>query len=219
MGPPLLCISLCSAGDYPNDADKFRSVAVTYPDGNFLVLPARGNNVRIIHHCFVHGEPGSPPVVVGISRARKTSLFKTMNVNHAVIPVAEPRATRRGKNVVSFLPSMKEFLGCESASDFKSLTIHKEDLPASHLWGRAQSFWLHRMIFEITGGNSTQQAANLALAVMQELSGSLAPEEETESESRAKEVHDLLLFLWAVKKSWTSKVGLTDPPNLELFDS
>jgi hypothetical protein len=75
------------------------------------------------------------------------------------------------------------------------------------------------MIFEIAEGNSTQRAASLALVIMKELSGSLASEEEMEAESQAKEVHNLLLFLWAVKKSWTSKVGLTDPPDSELFDS
>jgi hypothetical protein len=75
------------------------------------------------------------------------------------------------------------------------------------------------MIFEITEGNLMLGAASLALAVIQELSGSLAPEEEMEAEGQAKEVHNLLLFLGAVKKSWTSKVGLTDPPYSKLFDS
>jgi hypothetical protein len=107
-------------GDYANGADKSKSAVATYPDGNFLVLPAGGNNVRILHHCFVYGEPGSPSVVVGISGTRRTSPFKTIHITHAVIPVAEPRATRGGRNVVTFLPSMEEFLGCENASDFES---------------------------------------------------------------------------------------------------
>jgi hypothetical protein len=43
---------------------------------------------------------------------------------------------------------------------------------------------------------------------MQELSGSLAAEEVIGANKRAKEVHNLLLFLWAVKKSCTMKVSL-----------
>jgi hypothetical protein len=53
---------------------------------------------------------------------------------------------------------------------------------------------------------------------MQELSGSLATDEEMDAHKRAKEVHNLL-FLWAVEKSLTTKVALGDPPGSELFDN
>jgi hypothetical protein len=71
--------------NYVNDSERFKSIVATYPDGNFLVLLAGGFNVRIIHHCFVKGDPGSPTVVVGISGMRRTSPVKTINSNHAVI--------------------------------------------------------------------------------------------------------------------------------------
>jgi hypothetical protein len=170
--------------------------------------------VRIIHHCFVHGDPRSPTVVVGISGMRRTSPFKTINSNQAMTPFAKPRATRGGGNDISFLPSMGEFLGCcENASDFKDLTPTKGDFPASQLWRQAQSFWLHPLIFEIAEGSPRQRAANLALAVIEALSGNLASKEEMRAEDRAKEVHNILMFLWAVEKSLTTKVTLGDPPD------
>jgi hypothetical protein len=110
-------------------------------------------------------------------------------------------------------------LGCENPKYFETLTPEDKDFPASILWEQAQSFWLHPLVFEVTDGNAPIRAADLALAVMQELAGSLAPDEEMDANKRAKEVHNLLLFLWAVKKSLTSKVGLADPPNSELLDN
>jgi hypothetical protein len=195
-----------------NDLERFKSIVATYYDENFLVLPAGGSNVRIIHRCFVHGDPGSPTVVVGISGVRRTSPFKTINSNQAVTPFAKPRATRGGGNDIFFVPSMEEFLGCENFSDFKDLTPTEGEFPASPLWGQAQSFWLHPLIFEIAEGSPTQRAANLALAIIEALSGNLASKEEMQAEDRGKEVHNLLLFLWAVEKSLTTKVTLGDPP-------
>jgi hypothetical protein len=159
--------------------------------------------------------PGSTTVVVGISGTRRTSPFKTGNIAHAVSLIAKPRATRGGGNDISFLPSINEFLGCENPKDFEALSSEDEDFPTSILWELTQSFWLHPLVFQIADGNSPIRAADLALAVMQELSGSLATDEEMDANKRAKEVHNLLLSLWAVEKSLTTKVALGDPPSAQ----
>jgi hypothetical protein len=204
--------------DYANDTNKFKSCVASYPDGNFLALPAGGNSVRIIHHCFVHGDPGQQPTVVGILGTRRTSPFKTVNSIQAVALITKPRSTRGGGNNISFLPSIEEFMNCDVADDFGNLTPEGKKFPASNLWSKAQSFWLHPAIFEIADGNSPHRAADLALTVIREISGSLAADDESDTDSREKEVYNLLLFLWAVEKSCTTKVTLGDPPSLELFD-
>jgi hypothetical protein len=71
-------------GDYAKDSEKFKAMVASYSDRNFLLVPAGGNKVRIIHYCFIHGDPRSPTVVVGISGTRRTSQFKTVNVAYAV---------------------------------------------------------------------------------------------------------------------------------------
>jgi hypothetical protein len=48
-------------GDYAKDSEKFKSVVASYSDGKLLLVPAGGNKVRIIHHCFVHKDPGYGP--------------------------------------------------------------------------------------------------------------------------------------------------------------
>jgi hypothetical protein len=135
-------------GDYAENSEKFKSMVASYSDGNFLLIPARGNKVRIIHHCFVQGDPGGTTVVVGISGMRRTSPFKTVNVAHAVALITKPRATRGGGNDISFLPSVDEFLGCENPKDFETLTPEDKDFPASILREQAQSFWLHPLVLE-----------------------------------------------------------------------
>jgi hypothetical protein len=80
-------------GNYAKNSEKFESMVASYSDGNFLLIPAGGNKVRIIHHCFVHGDPGGTTVVVGISGTRRTSPFKIVKVGHAVSLNTKPRAT------------------------------------------------------------------------------------------------------------------------------
>jgi hypothetical protein len=60
------------------------------------------------------------------------------------------------------------------------------------------------------------RAADLALAIIKSLSDS---KKETQAVDRANETHNLLLFLWAVEKSLTTKVTLGDPPDSEIFDN
>jgi hypothetical protein len=78
--------------DHANDKNKFKTTAATwYPYGNFLIIPSRGQNIRIVYHCFVHGDPGSPPVVVGISGTRRMLPFKMINSSqHAVALITRP---------------------------------------------------------------------------------------------------------------------------------
>jgi hypothetical protein len=151
--------------------------------------------------------------VVGILGTRKTSPFKTVNSTQAVALITKPRSTRGGGKNISFLPSIEEFMNCDVVDeDFGNLTQEGKKFPASDLWSKAQSLWLHPMIFEITERNLSHKAADLALTVVQEISGSLAANDESETYSRAQEVYNLLLFLWAVEKSCTTKVTLGDPP-------
>ncbi len=42
---------------YINHPEAFKDVVEAFPDGNFVLIPARGNLVRCIHHCFVFQEP------------------------------------------------------------------------------------------------------------------------------------------------------------------
>jgi hypothetical protein len=65
-----------------------------YSYENFILVPVGTNQVRCIHSCFVFGELGKASKVAGLLGYRRTSPFKTLNIEHAVKPFSGPRTTR-----------------------------------------------------------------------------------------------------------------------------
>jgi hypothetical protein len=181
--------------------------------GNFILIPAGNNQVKCIHSCFVFGELGGPTNVIGILGSRRSSPFKTLNVDHAVKTFIEPRSTRFSEGEEVWVPTMEEFMECQNAEEFKNLTSFEEESPAVDLWNRAQTFWVHPKVFKLLDANNSQRAGQLAIEIMIALdTGAL----EDVSPERA---HYLMLFLWAVENLRATKVSITDAPTSELFDN
>jgi hypothetical protein len=145
----------------------------------------------------------------------RTSPFKTLNVEHAVKPFSGRRSTRASeeKGDEAWIPTMEEFMECNTIEGFKNLRSAEEDFPAVNFWVRAQSFWVHPKIFELLDANNPQGAGKLAIEIMTEL------DSETLDEAPPEQIHHLILFLWAVENLHATKVSLTDAPTSELFDN
>ena len=79
---------------YVNDPTVFIDTVDCLEGENFLLIPAGGNKVSLVHNCFsaVVDQPG--PSVFGILGIRKTSPFKKINVGNAVAHRSPPRITR-----------------------------------------------------------------------------------------------------------------------------
>jgi hypothetical protein len=214
----LVQADLSSLDDLPRSyAGKpavFKESILEHSPGNFILIPCGANLVTCVHSCFVFGEPGEPSIVVGILGTRRSSPFKTINVDHAVRPLSEPRTTRASeKQDELWTPTMEEFMECTNVGEFKDLDSGEEEFPAVDLWVRAQTFWLHPRVFDIVDANGPQKAGKLALDIMAALdTGSLA-------QVSPEQTHRLILFLWAVENLHSTKVALTDAPNSELFDN
>jgi hypothetical protein len=186
-----------------------------YSYKNFILVPVGTNQVRCIHSCFVFGELGKASKVVGILGYRRTSPFKTLNIEHAVKPFSRPRTTRASEEKCdeAWIPTMEEFMECTIVGGFKNLRSEEEDFPATNLWVRAQSFWVHPKIFELLKANNPKGAGKLAIEVMTAL------DSETLDEAPPEQIHQLMLFLWAVENLNTTKFSLTDASTSELFDN
>jgi hypothetical protein len=53
--------------------------------GNFILIPVGTNKVRCIHSCFLFSELEKDPLqVIGILGSRRTSPFKSLNIDQAV---------------------------------------------------------------------------------------------------------------------------------------
>jgi hypothetical protein len=213
--------------DYVNRPDAFKNVVESYPEGNFIIIPAGGNLVRCIHHCFVFDEPGGTSHVIGISGSRRSSPFKSLNIESLVKPLLEPRARRNSEQDggESWAPTMIEFFSCRNADEFKDIIAKEKEEPTTDLWTRAQSFWIHPSTFETLDANKPQRAGDIAMLVLKgaadrvtDLNEEMEDDEEVIPREPEKEAHQLILFLWAIENLRSSKAPLTDAPTSELFD-
>jgi hypothetical protein len=157
--------------------------------------------------------------VVGILGSRRTSPFKSLNIDQAVKRLLGPKTTRTSdpSRDEGWLPTMEEFIGCANADEFKNLVSEEQEFPASELWERAQSFWIHPKIFEILDenldANKPQRAGKIAIEVMKAVSA------YSDNEELPEQIHQLMLFLWSIENLRASKVSTTDAPSSELFDN
>jgi hypothetical protein len=122
--------------EYVGKPTIFKDNMAQYLYGNFILVPVGTDQVRCIHSCFVFGELGKPSNVVGILGSRRTSPFKTLNIEHAVRPFSGPRTTRASeeKGDEAWIPTMEEFMECTTVGGFKNLCSAEEDFPATDLW-------------------------------------------------------------------------------------
>jgi hypothetical protein len=201
--------------EYIGKPAVFKENVAQYPYGNFILVPVRTNQVRCIHSCFVFGELGKPSKVVGILGSWRTSPFKTINVDHAVKPLSGRRTTRASeeKGDETWVPTMEEFMECNTVEGFKNLRTAEEEFPSVDFWDRVQSLWVHPKIFGILDANRPQGAGRLAIEIMEALDSEILAHTPTE------QAHQIMLFLWAVENLHTTKVSLTDAPTSELFDN
>jgi hypothetical protein len=127
---------------YAGKPTAFKENILKHSPGNFILIPFGVNLVTCVHSCFVFGEPGEPSTVVGILGTRRSSPFKTINVDHAIRALSEPRTTRASeKQDKLWMPTMEEFMACANVDEFKNLDSKEEEFPAVDLWVRAQTFW------------------------------------------------------------------------------
>jgi hypothetical protein len=126
--------------EYAGKPEVFKECIVQYQHEHIILISAGNDLVRCLHSCFVFEESDKPTEVVGILGMRRSSPFKTLNVDHAVKRFAEPRTTRSGSGSKAFIPSMEEFLECEDEVEFKNLTSEDEEsVSTSDLWKRSQT--------------------------------------------------------------------------------
>ena len=116
---------------YVNRPESFKATVDAYPNGNFLLIPAGGNLVRCIHHCFIFKEFEKQDSVVGISGSRRSSPFKRPNIDRVVRKLTEPRTSRNSKSPGDelWVPGIDDFLRCDHAEEFKNtVAVEKENL-------------------------------------------------------------------------------------------
>ena len=221
--------SLASAAlfAFVDDPFAFLKLIDLVEDEYFLLLPAGGNRVNLVHNCFKASmdNPDDAAHVFGILGSRRSSPFKCINVGQAVRHQEPPRATRSEERKETLAPSMREFAKCKNADEFRdSVSEPGEGGYSNEALGKfPSSCFVHRSVFEAFGKEGSMRAGELAMRSIK--SQNLAQENEVdpikkeEEGGYSKKGENLLLFLWSVENHRMSKVSLKDPPDNDIFDS
>jgi hypothetical protein len=208
--------------EYVGRPDKFKKVVeFNSDDENFLLLPAGGNRVSIVHSCFNLVNENKQNEIFGIFGTRSTSPFKRVSVEQAVRPLLAPRVTRKSKGGRdNWLAPVEEFLECMSADEFRDLVAKEEGYPAAELWKYPQSCFVHPLVFEAFGNDSTKRAGDLALEIMRTLPEETGSDFGEGDNDRSPDHHaqQILLFLWAIENLHATKVNLGEAPDSDKFD-
>ena len=210
-----------SSGYLENESRFMLDVANS--DGiNFILLPEGRGYVRLFHQCITHRAnlPGREPVVVGLFGSRATSPFRQIQTAAAVMKMNVP-ATRTATE--GRIPGPEAFLGVETATDFSSLTGHAgaEDEPGdpavSTLASRPGTFWMHPYLYRELRGVDRAKASELATRIITIVKS--LQEDADDDNTLAEQVHQLLIYLWAVDRGYAPVVSLLDLPNSTSLDN
>ena len=120
-------------------------------------------------------------------------------------------------------PECRRLHGLPGARRVKKPHRYPWEAPADARWERAQSFFVHPMIFGEFRMGDPERAAIVAMRIIDHYPDKtpLADSDGEESNTAwrsPKALHEILLHLWAIENGRATKVHLSDPPNSEVFD-
>jgi hypothetical protein len=209
---PFACVS---------DPAAFSRLINLLEDEHFLLPPAGGNRVNLVHSCFkatASTDEGS--LVFGILGSRRSSPFKRANVRQAVMHQASPGVTRSEGRKDNLAPSMKDFAKCACAADSRDTVAapEGENSQPDEILGRLpSSCFVHRSVFEIFGNEGSMRAGELAMRALDNFAKNCEEESEEEEEDGDPEKRTQhMLFLWSVENLGMTKVNLSDPPDNDI---
>ncbi len=207
-----------------DDPLSFTNLVALLEDEYFLLLPAGGNRVNLVHSCFKATVDEEGSSVFGILGSRRSSPFKRVNVGQAAKGKASPGVTRSEEGKEASIPSWKDLAKCKTPDEFRDSSAasgRADGPPGEGLENLPSACFVHRSIFDIFGNEGSMRAGDLATKAMENFSGSAEGELEEdgeEEEGDPKKRYQLLLFLWAVENLRMGKVGLSDPQDNDIFD-
>jgi hypothetical protein len=216
--------SLGSSGPFAfvNDPLAFSMLIGLLEDEYFLLLPASGKRVNLVHSCFKATAANSEGAsIFGILGSKRSSLFKRVNIEQAVTHQASPRVTRSEERKDNLVPSMKAFARCICADNFRDSVARpegKNGKPAEILGKFPSSCFVHRSIFQIFGDEGSMRAGELAMRALDNFEEESKEQEEEDGDPKKRT--QLMLFLLSVKNLRMTTVNLRDPPppNNDIFD-
>jgi hypothetical protein len=201
---------------------------------NFILLsgtPA-SKKVHMIHHCFTTRENDRSILITGVAGDMKTAPLKSFHPREATSSLVKPRTSGRSTISRTNIPSIKQFITCNSADDFAQLNGDNRDQnKIENISAKPGMFWTHPSIFYILNGSRELLATDAGMRIIRSLQKNCrdanndnnSENEEEKSPSpktdetltvtdTARGYHGLVVFLWALANGMGTNVGLFDPP-------
>jgi hypothetical protein len=150
---------------FVNDPTSFTNMVDLLEDEHFLLLPAGGNRVNLVHSCFKATVDGEGSSVFGILGSRRSSPFKRVNVGQAAKSKASPGVTRSDEGKEASIPSWKDLAKCKSPDEFQDSSASSGGVdgpPGEGLENLPSACFVHRSIFDIFGDEGSMRAGDLA---------------------------------------------------------
>mgnify|MGYP000146474127 CR=1 FL=1 len=179
-----------------DDPISFTNLVALLEDECFLLLPAGGNRVNLVHSCFKAWVDEEGPSVFGILGSRRSSPFKRVNVGQAAKSKASPGVTGSDEGKEASIPSWKDLAKCKSPDEFRDSSAASgrvDGPPGEGLENLPSACFVHRSIFDIFGNEGSMRAGDLATKAIENFSGSAEGklEEDGEEEGDPKKRHQL----------------------------
>ena len=193
---------------YAGDSRAFSStIATVDEDLVFLMIPAAGKRVSILHQCFSHSEkPGREASVIGLCGPDSHAQFKEIPVKAAALAINLP-ATTHGTSHPR-VPTMDQFLEVRDAGEFASLEGEDSGKEVGEIEKLPNSWWLHPAFFLILQGTRGGRAAEVAIKILEGMDGWFEGNDDADELKLGAAC--TLEFLWAVEKGFTTAVTFGD---------
>ena len=217
-------IAPCPSPMFKGDQFSLMRAVDWFQGEALLLLPAGGDQVKIIHNCFkADVKDGSGVSIFGVFGNRFTSPIKRLNMGQAIKRQTAPRmTTRSGDRKEEWAPSAETLSKCKNADEFKRSFGESDGggYSADELWKSPHCCFVDLAVLEAFGEDRTKRAGDLAMEILEghhREKSSTNPEGGDKTKDPEKEFK-ILLFLWAIENAWMKKVTLYEAPDNENFD-
>jgi hypothetical protein len=196
----------------------------------------------MVHHCFTTRDSDRSSLITGVAGDMKTAPLKSFYPREATANLVNPRTSRRSSTSRTHIPSIEQFLICNSIKEFVQLNgDNKDQEKIESISNKPVMFWIHPSIFYILDGNREILATDAGMRIIESLKKNCREKRAEDSTNisndemgkfpspniketltvteTAKGYHGLVVFLWALLNGMGPNVNLFDPPRSSQMDA
>jgi hypothetical protein len=167
---------------------------------NFILLlrTSASKKAQMVHHCFTTRDSNRSSLITGVAGDMKTAPLKSFYPREATASLVHLRTSRRLSTSCTHIPSIEQFLTCNSIDEFIQRNgSNKDQEKVEDISKKPVMFWIHPSIFYILDGNREILATDAGMRIIESL----------KKKCREEKADDLT-------NNGNDKMGKSPPPNI-----